>query len=92
VVVAAKKSLMARVTALRDLVESFGPKILYRKLHGILNALEMKVEDGKHQRHAVVRLCEALLANAELHPLPETLVRRLEDATCAVATLVEDGR
>jgi hypothetical protein len=38
------------------------------------------------------RLCEALLATAELYDIPEGIAGRIEDATCAVVTLVEDRR
>jgi hypothetical protein len=86
------KSLMAKVRQVRTLVDSLGPAIAFRKLHGILNALEMQVEDGDYQRHAVTRLCEALLATAELYNIPERLAGQLEEAVCSVVTLVEDRR
>jgi hypothetical protein len=88
----AGKSLTARVGKVRALVDSLGPPITVRKLHGILNALEMQVEDGNYQRHAVVRLCEALLATARLYTIPEHLAGQLEEAACSVVTLVEDRR
>ena len=88
----AGKSLMARVNKLRELVDSLGPAVAFRKLRGVLNALEMQVEDGNYQRHAVTRLCEALLATAELYDIPERLAGQLEQAACAVITLVEDRR
>jgi hypothetical protein len=88
----AGKSLMARVNKVRKLVDSLGPAITFRKLHGILNALEMQVEDGDYQRHAVTRLCEALLATRELYDIPEGLADDLEEAACSVVSLVEDRR
>lgn len=88
----AGKSLAARVKKVRGLVDALGPALRYRKLHGVLNALEMQVEDGNYQRHAVARLCEALLATAALYEIPEDLGGQLEEAACAVVSLVEDGR
>ena len=88
----AGKSLMVRVDKVRELVGSFGPALLFRKLNGILNALEMQVEDGNYNRHAVSRLCEALLATAELYDIPYDLRGELEEAVCSVVALVEDRR
>ena len=88
----AAKSLMAKVKRVRELVNSLGPAVAFRKLQCVLNALEMQVEDGNYQRHAVTRLCEALLATAKLYDIPERLAGQLEEATCAVVSLVEDRR
>jgi hypothetical protein len=90
--VMAGKILTMRVNKLCQVVDSLGPAVAFRKMHGILNALEMQVEDGDYKRHAVTRLCEALLSTAELYDLPEKLARQLEEAACAVVTLVEDRR
>ena len=60
------KSVAARVKKLRQLVDSLGTAVAFRKLHGILDAMEMQVDDGNYRRHAVTRLCEALLATAML--------------------------
>jgi hypothetical protein len=84
------KSLMARVKKVRAIVDALGPEVSFRKLHAVLNALEMQVEDGDYQRHAVSRLCEALLATASLYDIPEGRAGQLEAAVCAVVTLVED--
>jgi hypothetical protein len=92
VVVIAGKSLTAQVKKVRDVVDSLGSAVAFRKLLGILNALEMQIEDGDYQRHAVARLCEALLATAELYDIPADLAGQLEEAACAVVTLVEDRR
>ena len=88
----AGKSLRARVKKVRDLVDSLSPAIAFRKLHGILNALEIQVEDGIYQRHAVTRLCEALLSTTGLYAFPDGLSVQLEEAVCAVVMLVEDRR
>ena len=86
------KSVAARVKELRQLVDSLGTAAAFRKLHGILDAMEMQVDDGNYRRHAVTRLCEALLATAELYDIPEAIARQIEEAACALVTLVEDGR
>jgi hypothetical protein len=88
----AGESLAARVKKVRATVDSLGPAIAFRKLHGILNALEIQIEDGDYQHQAVTRLCEALLATAELYDIPEDLAGKLEAAVCSVVSLVEDGR
>ena len=88
----AGKSVTARVKKLRQVVDSLGAAAAFRKIHVILDALEVQIDDGNFQRHAVTRLCEALLATAELYEVPERLARQLEDAACAVVTLVEDRR
>jgi hypothetical protein len=88
----ARHPLLEAVRPLRQLVESLGPPIVYRKLHGILKALEMQVEDGHYQRHAVARLCEALLATAELYDIPEAVAGRLEESACRVIDVAEQRR
>jgi hypothetical protein len=88
----ADKPLTPEVKRIRSLVESLGPAVRFRKLHGVLNALEMQVEDGRYQRHAVARLCEALLATAELYTIPEPMRQQLEDLACKVVTRVEERR
>ena len=56
----ARKSVTARVKKLRRVVDSLGAPAAFRKIHVILEASEMQVDDGNFQRHAVTRLCEAL--------------------------------
>ena len=85
-------SITAKVKKLRQVVDSLGTAAAFGKIQVILEALEMQVDDGNFQRRAVTRLCEALLATAELYDVPEHLARQLEEATCAVVTLVEDRR
>ena len=84
------KPVKARVKKLRQSVDSLGTPVAFRKLHGILDALEMQVDDGNYGRHAVTRLCEALLATAEMYDIPEGLGRQIEEAACAVVALVND--
>ena len=88
----AGKSLTAKLRKLRQLVDSLGTQVAFRKLHSILIALEMQVDDGNFQCYAVTRLCEALLATVESYDIPEELAGQLEEAACAVVALVEDGR
>jgi hypothetical protein len=52
----------------------------------------MQVEDGHYQRHAVSRLCEALLATAELYSIPEEEAHQLEELACGIVDLVERRR
>jgi len=86
------ESLKARVKRVRELLTSLGPAVSFRKLYGILNALEMQIEDGKYQRHAVARLCEALLAAAEGYSIPDSIQTDLEEAACGVISVVLDRR
>ena len=85
----AQNPVQAAVQPIRQLLKSLGRPAAFRKLHGILNALEMQVEDGRFQKHAVARLCEALLATAELYPIDEEVARKLEQLSCAVVELVQ---
>jgi hypothetical protein len=87
----ARNRVYAAVKPIRELLESLGPPIAFRKLHGILNALEMQVEDGRFQKHAVTRLCEAMLATAELYEIDEETASRLESLTCGLIDLVQTG-
>jgi hypothetical protein len=88
----AGKSVTAKVKKLRQVIDSLGTQVSFRKLHSLLNALEMQVKGGNYQHHAVTRLCEALLATAESYDIPEELAGQLEEAACAVVALVEDRR
>ena len=87
--VMARDKITAKVKQVRKLLESLGPPVAVRKLYGVLNALEMQVEDGRYQRHAVARLCEALLATAEIYDIPEESASALEELVCDVVGLVE---
>ena len=86
----AGKSLIANVRKVRQLVDSLDTETEFGKLYSILSALEMQVSDGHYQRHAVTRLCEALLATAQLYSVPEEVAAKLEEAACAVVTQVEN--
>jgi len=88
----ARNRVYAAVKPIREVLESLGPPIAFRKLHGILNALEMQVEDGRFQKHAVTRLCEAMLATAELYDIDEEAASQLEELACGLIDLVQAGR
>jgi len=66
----ARESVKSGVKRLREAVDSLGTPADFRKLEAVLKALELQVDDGHHQRHAVTRLCEALLATAQLYDVP----------------------
>jgi len=85
-----RQKLTARVRKVRKLVDALGPVVAFRQLHGILNALEMQVEDGNYHRRAVARLCEALLATAELYHIPKFLTKQLEEAIRSVKGDIQD--
>ena len=87
-----RQSVKSGVKRLREAVDSLGTPVEFRKLQAVLRALELQVDDGHHARHAVTRLCEALLATAQSYDVPEELAGILEEAACAVVALVEDGR
>jgi hypothetical protein len=55
----------------RRVVDQLGPAILFRKLYGVLNAVEIQIEDGNYRSEAIRCLGEALREVAvfyELHP------------------------
>ena len=49
-------------------------------------------EHGVGSKGKETRLCEALLATAQLYDVPEEFAGKLEEAACAVVALVEDRR
>jgi hypothetical protein len=61
----------------RRIAESLGPSILYRKLFGILNAIEMQIEDGQFRLQAVHRLGEALMETASFYGLNPAVTSKL---------------
>ena len=82
---------MAAAAEVRRLVEELGPSIMFRKMHGIMNALEMQLEDGHYSQAAVRALGNALLETAELYEVESAkaqelgttlyrLVKELQDA------------
>ena len=53
--------------AVRAVVASFGAPIAFRKLYGILNAMEMHVEETPYSVEALQHLGQALEATARLY-------------------------
>jgi hypothetical protein len=82
----------SQVKRLREAIDSLDPPAKFCKLQAVLKALELQVDDGHYQRHAVTRLCEALLATAQLYDVSDELAGKLEEAACAVVALVEESR
>jgi len=77
---AEREKVKARVGKIRNLVDALGPAVAFPKLHGVLNALEMQVDDGNYHDNAIRPLCEALLATAELYDIQEFLAKALAQA------------
>src|SRR4029434_9501333 len=67
--------------AVRAVVASFGAPLVFRKLYGILNAMEMHVEETPYSVEALQHLGEALEATARLYRIDQqqstTLARAL---------------
>ena len=67
--------------AVRAVVASFGAPLAFRKLYGILNAMEMHVEETPYSVEALQHLGKALEATAKLYridqPKSTTLTRAL---------------
>jgi hypothetical protein len=67
--------------AVRAVVASFGAPISFRKLYGILNAMEMHVEETPYSVEALQHLGKALEATARLYRIDQqqstTLTRAL---------------
>jgi hypothetical protein len=57
--------------AVRSVVASFGAPLLFRKLYGILNAMEMHVEETPYSVEALQHLGEALEATARLYQIDQ---------------------
>ena len=70
--------------AVRRIAESLGPPILYRKLFGVLNAIEMQIEDGQFRMQAVLRLGEALMETATFYGLNPAVTSKLAQEMAAL--------
>ena len=57
--------------AVRAVVASFGAPLLFRKLYGILNAMEMHVEETPYSVEALQHLRKALEATAKLYQVDQ---------------------
>ncbi len=71
--------------AVRAVVASFGAPLLFRKLYGILNAMEMHVEETPYSVEALQHLGEALEATARLYRIDQQQSTKL---TRALATFL----
>jgi hypothetical protein len=67
----------------RRVIEPLGPAILFRKLHGVLNAIEMQIEDGEYRSQSVVHLGEALRETAVFYGVDSAVQSRLAQAFAA---------
>jgi len=66
--------------AVRAVVASFGAPIAFRKLYGILNAMEMHVEETPYSVEALQHLGKALEATARLYQVDQKKHAQLERA------------
>src|SRR6266581_9340404 len=69
----------------RAVVASFGAPIAFRKLYGILNAMEMYVEETPYSVEALQHLGKALEATARLYQIDQQQSTKL---TRALATFL----
>ena len=66
--------------AVRSVVASFGAPLVFRKLYGILNAMEMHVEESPYSIEALQHLGKALEATSSLYQVDQHERTRLERA------------
>ena len=74
--------------AVRAVVASFGAPIAFRKLYGLLNAMEMHVEETPYSVEALQHLGEALEATARLYQVDQQAQTRLDRAVTAFLSKV----
>jgi hypothetical protein len=65
--------------AVRAVVASFGAPITFRKLYGILNAMEMHVEETPYSVEALQHLGKALEATARLYRIDQQQSTQLHE-------------
>ena len=75
--------------AVRAVVASFGAPLLFRKLYGILNAMEMHVEETPYSVEALQHLGKALEATARLYQVDQQKRTQLERALATFFRTVE---
>jgi hypothetical protein len=75
--------------AVRAVVASFGAPLLFRKFYGILNAMEMHVEETPYSVEALQHLGKALEATARLYQIDQYGRTRLDRAITAFLRTVE---
>jgi hypothetical protein len=75
--------------AVRAVVASFGAPISFRKLYGILNAMEMHVEETPYSVEALQHLGKALEATARLYRIDQQKHIQLTRALATFLSKVE---
>jgi hypothetical protein len=75
--------------AVRAVVAWFGAPLLFRKLYGILNAMEMHVEESPYSVEALQHLGKALEATARLYQVDQHGRTRLENAVASFLSKVD---
>jgi hypothetical protein len=75
--------------AVRTVVASFGAPLLFRKLYGILNAMEMHVEETPYSVEALQHLGKALEATARLYRIDQQKHTQLARALAIFLSKVE---
>ena len=75
--------------AVRAVVASFGAPVSFRKLYGILNAMEMHVEETPYSVEALQHLGKALEATARLYRIDQQQSTQLARALATFLRTVE---
>ena len=75
--------------AVRAVVASFGAPLLFRKCYGILNAMEMHVEETPYSVEALQHLGQALEATARLYRIDQPKSTQLARALATFLHKVE---
>ena len=75
--------------AVRAVVASYGAPLLFRKLYGILNAMEMHVEETPYSVEALQYLRKALEATTRLYHIDQQKRTQLERALATFLRTVE---
>ena len=75
--------------AVRAVVASFGAPLTFRKLYGILNAMEMHVEETPYSVEALQHLGKALEATARLYRIEQQKSTQLDRALATFLSKVE---
>jgi hypothetical protein len=74
---------------IRAVVASFGAPIAFRKLYGLLNAMEMHVEETPYSVEALQHLGKALEATARLYQVDQQKHTQLEKVLATFLRKVE---
>jgi hypothetical protein len=75
--------------AVRAVVASFGSPLVFRKLYGILNAMEMHVEETPYSVEALQHVGKALEATARLYQVDQQKHTQLAGALATFLSKVE---